>query len=60
MIKEGDNVFVKVKAVVRKVSNGHGECYHVELPQRDYSERRKLWVDIDEIEEIDEAVDEGN
>lgn len=60
MIKEGDNVFVKVKAVVRKVYNSHGECYHVELPQRDYAERRKVWVDIDEIEELEELIDEGN
>lgn len=31
------------------VSNAHGTCYLVELPQRDFTEPRRVWLDADEV-----------
>ena len=46
-MKKGDKVQVMllVEAEVIHVSNAHGECYKIELPQKDFEERRTIWID---------------
>lgn len=51
-LKAGDKVMVTVEATVKKVSNGHGLCYEVELPLRDFSSPRRVWVDEEETIQI--------
>ena len=55
MIQEGDIVLVTVEAEVLKVSRGHGECYLVELPQKDFTGLRTVWVNEDETEQREET-----
>ncbi len=48
-IKNGEIVKIIVEAIVTDYSDSHGLCYEVELPQKDYSKPRRIWVDANEV-----------
>ena len=49
--KVGDKVTLVLEGIViQEGGKGHGECFEVEMPQRDYIYPRRVWVDLDEID----------
>lgn len=52
-LKTGTKVLVTIEATIVEVETRHGFCYEVLLPQKDYNLPRKIWVDADEIKEIE-------
>lgn len=53
MVKIGSKVLITVEAEVVQIGKGHGECYQVILPQKDYQEPRTIWLEPDEVENVD-------
>jgi hypothetical protein len=52
-IENGETVRITVEAIVTDYSDSHGLCYQVELPQKDYSKPRRIWVDADELTNVE-------
>lgn len=48
-LKVGDKITITVEATITDVSNAHGLCYEVELPQKDFNHSRLVWIDENEI-----------
>ena len=58
-MKKGDKVTIIIfEAEIVDVSNAHGECFQIRLPQNDFQQPRDIWIDegesavkiLDEIE----------
>lgn len=50
---------LKVKATIVRHSNSHGSCFLLTLERRDYTSGREIWVDPDEIVDLELAPAEG-
>lgn len=49
LIKKGDKVVIMVEVTIIDTSNSHGLCFEVLLPQMDFREPRKVWIDEKEL-----------
>lgn len=41
--------FTVMEGKIKEISNGHGLCYKVRLPRKDFKEARDIWIDESEI-----------
>jgi hypothetical protein len=48
-VKTGEKVTVSITGTIVNMSNSHGLCFLVQLPQKDFSEKRQIWLNEDEI-----------
>lgn len=49
-VQKGDKITVWIlEAEVTDTSDAHGECFEITLPQKDFMNPRKIWLDWDEV-----------
>lgn len=48
-LQVGDEVIITIKGKITDISKGHGLCYKIDLPQKDFVKERSIWLNSNEI-----------